>query len=310
MKTFLKPPEKSEFADKISQAKKQGYSDDEISSFLSQKDPRISQAMEAGYSPNEVLNFMAKPTGFARKTKHHFGKLGTAAETAYENPLLFAKELGVTALQALEHVGETFNPPMEIPGQERKPKPSEALQKYITEGLPEKTQQGAQDIADVAELFLTLPALRGGKSPKIKGAKPSAGGIRSTIAEREALSKAPQAAEKWIEETFPSGLTKPGAVGAKNVRFGVISKARQEKTLENLEKQAQNLFRKKMAEKAPLTEKIKEGFDFNKYHQEEFGRLRAAAKAANPEIDITPLNKFFTEELQKLGESVRHLQKK
>lgn len=50
---------------KISQSREAGYSDEEIGSFLSQKDPefqqKYNQSIESGYSPSEILNFVSKP---------------------------------------------------------------------------------------------------------------------------------------------------------------------------------------------------------------------------------------------------------
>jgi hypothetical protein len=43
---------------KIEQAKKVGYSDDEIVKYLANKDNRVKKAMSAGYKPNEIVNFL------------------------------------------------------------------------------------------------------------------------------------------------------------------------------------------------------------------------------------------------------------
>ena len=42
----------------IETARGSGYSDDEIASFLSQRDPRVQRAIQSGYSASEVLQFL------------------------------------------------------------------------------------------------------------------------------------------------------------------------------------------------------------------------------------------------------------
>lgn len=41
-------------------AKQHGYSDEEINSFLGERDPRYARAVEAGYSPEEITSFLSK----------------------------------------------------------------------------------------------------------------------------------------------------------------------------------------------------------------------------------------------------------
>lgn len=47
------------FRDQINTARRAGYSDDEIVSFLKDKDPRVTQALDAGYKPFEITEFLA-----------------------------------------------------------------------------------------------------------------------------------------------------------------------------------------------------------------------------------------------------------
>jgi hypothetical protein len=43
---------------RIEEARKEGYSDDEIASFLSGSNPRVQEAIREGYSASEVLQFL------------------------------------------------------------------------------------------------------------------------------------------------------------------------------------------------------------------------------------------------------------
>ncbi len=51
------------FRDQINAARRAGYSDDEIVSYLKDKDPRVTQALDAGYKAAEITEYLApKPT--------------------------------------------------------------------------------------------------------------------------------------------------------------------------------------------------------------------------------------------------------
>ena len=52
-----------QFRDQVNAARRAGYNDDEIFSYLKDKDPRVSKALEAGYKPAEIVDYLApKPT--------------------------------------------------------------------------------------------------------------------------------------------------------------------------------------------------------------------------------------------------------
>jgi len=60
-----------QFRDQINTARRAGYSDEELVSYLKEKDPRVTQALDAGYKPSDILQHLAPSlsTGeeFARK---------------------------------------------------------------------------------------------------------------------------------------------------------------------------------------------------------------------------------------------------
>src|SRR6186713_1296536 len=56
-----------ELSAKIAKAKKAGYSDGEIASYLGQDStlaPKIAQAKSAGYDDASIIGFLAKPQGY------------------------------------------------------------------------------------------------------------------------------------------------------------------------------------------------------------------------------------------------------
>lgn len=251
-------------------------------------------------------------------------KLERAFSGATEQPSLVATEFPTAALQALEaplhgpkaisallssiinpltgeKIGAPAPPPKfgdwrdELPIQNQPPTmPSELYSQYAREGLPEELQQKAQDIADIESLL--LPGLKGAKG-KFKGKK-GPDSVQRMYEERASLPPK-SLREEYVPDTFESGLSKPGAVEAKRPGLGLISKERQKESIGKLETEAQGLIKSRISERVPITEKMKEGFDFDKYHQEEFGRLKSLAERANPEIDINPLSEFVRESVEK-----------
>ena len=101
-----------------------------------------------------------------------------------------------------------------------------------------------------------------------------------------------------VENKFSSGLTKPKAVEAKVPERGRLTKAQKQKTINKLTEEADQLFKGKIKEHVPLKEKIDSGYDFSSEYEKRFGRLRNLAKNADPEIDITNLNKYMRDSLE------------
>lgn len=283
--------------DKVEEARKAGYSDQEISEFLSKKDPRISKAIESGYEPQEVVQFLSKQKkskNFGHEGKIIGGKLGRAIEAVQQMPSLLGTELPTAILKSAEGVAAINDPisaAFELHGRE-KPSASKMAASYLRQNLPEELKQGAEDVADIESFLLPLPAL--GKAKLPKGAKipkgPSAKDIAShaMIVERSGLSPKPK-----IKETYASGLAKPAAEESSFSRFATISKERQKAAIEKLDKEATGLIKNSVSEKLPLSKKMEEGFDFDSYHSREFGKLKHLAEKANPTIDISPLSEFF-----------------
>ena len=57
----------ADFRAQIEQARKAGYSDDEIVGYLKQSEPKVTTALESGYSPSEVLSYLAPAPSMLEK---------------------------------------------------------------------------------------------------------------------------------------------------------------------------------------------------------------------------------------------------
>ena len=63
----------------VNEARRAGYSDEEIAQFLSGKDPRISEAIKSGYSAQEVLSFLSPPPSTTEQAARMVGVVGKEA---------------------------------------------------------------------------------------------------------------------------------------------------------------------------------------------------------------------------------------
>ena len=177
--------------------------------------------------------------------------------------------------------------------------PSELSAQYLRKDVHESLQQGAQDIADIEEFLIPLPL--GGKAARAakKSVKPK---VRSDAIQRmynERSKLPPLARTGGIPETFESGLTKPRAVGAENPSLGLITKDRQTKTISKLDEEAKKLIESGIEKHVPISKRIKEGFDFGSDYEQRFGKLKATAEKANPEIETAPMSEFFSKTREK-----------
>lgn len=254
-------------------------------------------------------------------------ELPVAATQAIEAPVIHTPQLIAKLMQGLlgkpsvPEERETFLSHLKPP--QKTKIASQLLADYVREGLPEELKEGAQDIADLETLLLPflkklvpspekLAAL--GEMPKKPPSTPPPGEPVKILPKEPFREKVGNLLEKAVEkgkeikerflpegepERFASGLSKPRAVEAKNRAQAIISKDRQRKVLSSLDEEAKGLIQEKIKEHVPLTEKIREGFDFEDYHNKEFGQLKQAADKFNPEIDPSPLSRFFSETRKK-----------
>lgn len=254
------------------------------------RDVEFSQYMRAKSDADSFDDF----SKFKRKKESFFGKEGTivggkvgsAIGAAVDRPELITEQLPVAAAKALEGFTSMFNPSNAInPGRSI----SEAASDYINKDLPEELKEGANDLADIESLFM-VGGVGGVGRQAAKTASKMKKPPRPINVGREEIFEAPS-----IKSTYKSGLTKLEAVNAPFAEKAIISPARQEKAIQGLEKETADLTRKAVEKHLPMSKKIEEGFDFEALFEKEFTDLKAAAEKYNPQINITPLSKYFSE---------------
>jgi hypothetical protein len=110
-----------------------------------------------------------------------------------------------------------------------------------------------------------------------------------------------QASEKLqgVKQTYPSGLEKPKSADFKYAEQARITPERQQKLIENLDKQAEQLTRKSIEKHTPISKQIEEGFDFTGHFDKEFDKLESLAKKQDVVVDIEPISDFLESTYEK-----------
>jgi hypothetical protein len=283
----------------IEVAKKAGYSDQEITDFLSKKDPRVSQALESGYKPDQVIEFLSKKSeskNFGQEGKIVGGKVGRAVEGSIKKPSLLLSEVPRAVFQGVEHLRDVVNPVPDIQKKINKKRGTELSDLYSDwsrEGLSPDLKEAAQDIADIEEVLLPLNfAKKGGDKGLVP--KKKIDPVQKMYNERSSLPSR-EISTNTAPERFESGLLKPAAVDAKNHHLALITKEKQKKVIDQLDRDAQRIIREKVEKHVPISKEIQEGVDFKEKYWKGFGELKKVAEKANPSIDISPLSSFFRE---------------
>ena len=75
-----------EFRQQVNTARRAGYSDDQIVSFLKQSDSRVNEAITSGYNPKEILDFLAPQPSLGEEAVRKAGVVGKAASEAMVGP--------------------------------------------------------------------------------------------------------------------------------------------------------------------------------------------------------------------------------
>lgn len=273
----------------LEEAKKAGYSDEEILDFLSKKHPSfdIKKAKDSGYSDKEIVTFLHEKS-LPSKTR---SALGAPIKGAIKGVQSLVQPLGNLQGAIPAKLGKRILE-QTLPTREEH-EPLERVGKLATfaaagpEGLGLKIAQTG------------LGAL-GGEIAKQTGA----GELGQAIAEAggmglaglgKGLISSAKNVLKTTPKKLPSGLTEIKAVEAKAPRLGTISKERQAASIEKLNKEASELAKTSAQKHVPLIKDIEKGIDFETRFEKGFGDVERLAQKANPEIDITPLRTFFKE---------------
>lgn len=289
---------------KIQQARDEGYSDEEIFNYLSKSgehSDKIQKATQEGFKPSEIVNYLHE--------KELPGKAKSIGSAALKGLIK-----GTNALSSIKNLGlESFGLAPKGPVTE------EQGQQLLQENLPSRDERAEQIVGRGAELLPQV--LAGPESLALKGAQLGAGTLLGQLGQENDVGALGQGVLeaagislpgfakgaiqkvknlfKTAPEKLPSGLTKPAAIEAKKPSLAVISPERQEKAIASLNEEASKLAKATVQKELPIAKKIEEGFDFEGQYEKKFGQLRRAANDANPEIDITPVSKFLSQEAKK-----------
>jgi hypothetical protein len=158
--------DKDALRSQVNQARRAGYTEDQIIQFLSGRDERIGQALSQGYAPSDVLNFLAPPQ--------------TTGETAERMVGSAARGAAPPAIGAA--VGGAMGGPVGMALGSLAYPATDALVGGINTFLPEQSQltlpsQGMKEMLDMIGLGGTRPETTGERMAEAGGeAFMSAGG--------------------------------------------------------------------------------------------------------------------------------------
>ncbi len=287
-------------------AKKAGYSDQEIQSFLSQKAPSEGRsksfdsdaAKAAGYSDEEISDFLKK---------NEISKTRSVISAPVKGAIKGAEELSSLADPAQLILNQIM------------PKKESLLSKLSEKVLPTKDEAAERVLERIGKNAPIAALGAGGVIPALTQA--ITGGISGEVAKEEGIGETGQGIAEAVGmglpaiakglgkgaisllkspvERFSSGLTKPRAVGAKLAERAIMSPARQEKSIAKLNEEASKLARQSVEKELPLAKQIEQGIDFEGQFEKNFGALQSMAEKANPDIDISPVSKFMSETASK-----------
>jgi hypothetical protein len=309
-------------------AKQAGYTDEEIKSFLDKRpelraqkfdlqkavkesnptkaereekaklDFDVEGALKAGYSQQEINQFLKKasttrgasligaPIKGLVKGLHDVDRLTDVIGWFGESPSSKAREEAEALLE--EHLPTKEKTAEQFLERGARLAPSAAL--FGGAAVPAALSVGGGAIG--GQLAQEMGAGTTGQAiGEILGSI-GPGLIKGAVKKGTALVKAPK-------ETLPSGLTKPRAVEAAAPKLASITKAKQEKTIEALNKEASHLAKEAIHKELPIAKGIEEGFDFESKFEKEFGELRRIAQKHNAAIEIEPIEKLFEETASK-----------
>lgn len=277
---------------KIQQAREAGYSDEEISQFLSNKNKdyvsKFKKAQENGYSNSEILDYLDK--------KEQPSRARSLISAPIKGAIEGVRDLASTG--AISSIG-----PINLAGQK----------KLIERVLPTQ-EKGPEKFLERAGRIAPLTV--GGPGGLIaKGIQTVGGALGGHIAEENevgpfgqafaelggmsipnALSAAGRRTLEFVKrpiEKLPSGITKPTALSAKYAEKGIISPERQEKAIKQLNDEAAKLAQQSVQRHLSKAKDVQAGRDFQSEFKDKFSTLQKSAERANPTIDITDVSDYL-----------------
>lgn len=146
-----------------------------------------------------------------------------------------------------------------------------------------------EPVADALGLYYGLREV----TPKVNVSKEAPAEVAKVATESVERPSRPIAISEV--ERLPSGLTKPRAIDSEHIGLAKISPEKQAAAISRLDKEAASLAQSSIKKHLPISEEIKAGVDFEHEFEKNFGQLKSLMEKANPQIDITPISKFFRE---------------
>jgi hypothetical protein len=273
-------------------ARKAGYSDQEISSFLGEQNPHfdVQGAIQAGYSPEEV--------------SVHLSELRQPSRT---------KSILSAGAKGLRRGAASLNP------LGAGPIPEGLAERAFEEKMPSQEKGAEQFIERAGEL---APVVATGPEGLVaKGLQLGGGTLAGHLAEKAGFGKIGQGVSEAIgmtgpglakagfkaakgaltreTEKLPSGLTKLKALEAKNPNRASLESVKQKEAIKKLNTESSGLTQKAVEKNIPIYKEIERGFDFPQHFEQRFGEIQKVAEKANPEIDITPISELLAKNREK-----------
>lgn len=277
---------------KIEAAREQGYSDEEILRFLSEKDssfsPKIEEAQENGYGPSEIIEFIQTTKQPSKLRSFISAPIKGAAQSYLKSsiPSIFPGPISPKAGEKIVEKALPTRPEHEPLVRAGKVAPyvissGASLPMAISEialgtaaGEIAKESGAGEFGQEVAEVLgMGLPAL----------AKLGAKAISSLIRKLK-----PGEAKK-----LQSGLTKLRVLEKSQKKMGRISPEREEKVINRLNTEASELAKKTIEREVPIVKEIEKGVDFEERFEKGFQQVKKLAQKAKPDIETRNLNQFM-----------------
>lgn len=142
----------ADLKEQIRQAKKEGYSDDEIIGYLSDKNNQVSEAIKEGYSPSEIVSFLSSPTKEDLQVPRQGPTIDQNLGQDLKRQLGLTARAGITGLTAVPAIaGDALNQLVRMITGANVPPVSQSIQALMTRaGLPEPQTAQERVVQDVS----------------------------------------------------------------------------------------------------------------------------------------------------------------
>lgn len=122
------------------------------------------------------------------------------------------------------------------------------------------------------------------------------GGLGKPIVQ---IGKAASKIGPKAKQFLPSGIEKPRAMGSKLSKYAQIGEKTQENAIKKIDAKAAQLTEEAVHKHLPISQKMKQGFDFEKQFQDRFRNVEQSARAANVKVDLAPVKALNAKYVQR-----------